>query len=790
MATTSFDVDSIWITSRTLSAFKIPEGMHRLAKHNVTSTVVADFSKKSTVGRAFSAFFLIPRCEFPVEVFLSNISGKEFFASLLVPSLKALPKGSVTSYHNGRWLWTDSPRDSFEAQKIKSIALHTADFQALERSICRRLADSFPHAAVLYGVYQNGLHGQSEKVLLSLRQFLMPDALEHVIVHKAVEISVPTGTVGLAMHAPLQGCRKYNILGSPTLRSFTCDGRRLPDMCAGMEEHISYVQGYYPIQSHAGNVNGHTNLPITLASIFAFRADNDLLRGLKDQAHRELAAARAALFAFLSGRFPYRIEAVTEWSHTRQTQADLEKALSMESMHKLVRNAFDGRHLCTVPQEECTELGKAIHLVYAELEEIVEGCAWPRTVEDLARVASLESLVLCCLRGSTQFVSYRCLKAALGGKTLGQALSPANVLIIPDDPLPLAAEQLAVELIASEAGRRHFHKPIDFFVRLLKTLDQEREASGRTMGSCETLARMVVRGVCEECDVPSLSTASITAAGRTLAGHTGFKDVLDALCYMQSSKPMRSLLALLVSSGGRNFCLADSDDEMERALYRALDCCDVFPRWRPIGSQDTTYRFTRLVLSDPDRQFSDALDFLEEVLRMRASRMDRLTSRNPDVQLCMKLAIVLGGGRAAKTRTWTAWLVLLIITFWRGPSASYRFFSWAGWKRSIGWEFVAPLLDGGLLIHEEGSEDFLLGDLKLAPRFSRRLENWTNALLIERDGHRQEVEAQAAHVEESNREPPTLEEPMMHARPRRKRRRGIASLLASQQLEGVRQSEN
>lgn len=778
MATVSFDVDSIWATSRTLSAFRIPEGMHRLTKSNITNTCVADFSRKSTMNQSFCAFFLLARCEFPVEVFLSDISGKDFFTSVLLPSLKALPRESITSYYNGRWLWTESPEDSFDMQKIKSIALHTRDFQALEGSIRRHLADRFPHAAVLYGIYQNGLHGQCENVLHSLRQFLLPDALERVAIHKAVEISVPAGTVGLAMHAPLHGCVKYNILASPTLRAFTCNGCRLPDMCTGMEEHVTYVQGYYPVQSHAGNVNDHTNLPITLASIFAFRADNKLLQGVVDQAHRELAAMRAALFAFLSRHFPYRIEVVTEWSPP-QTQADLEKTLSMESMHKLVNNVFDGQHLCIIPQEECRQLVERIHLAYAEVEEIVEGRMWPHTVEDLARVASLESLLLCCLRGSTQFVSYKCLKVALGGKTLGQALSPANALIIPDDPLPLAAEDLAEELIASEARRKQFHNCIDFFVRLLKTLDQEREASGRAWGSCETLARMVVQGVCEECDVPSLSTASITAAGRSLAGHTSFKDVFDALCYMQTNKPMRSLLALLVSSGSRNFCVADSDEEMERALYRALNHCDVFPMWCPIGSQDSQYRFIRLCLSDPDQQFSDALDFLEEVLRMRASSMDRLSSRNPDVQLCMKLAILLGGGHTAKVRTWTAWLILLIITFWRGPSASYKFFSWAAWQRSIGWEFVAPLLRSELLVQVEGSEDFLLGDLKLAPRFSRRLKNWTNALQMERDdGHQQ---GQGGHMEEENEQPGIVEEQMVHMRPRRKRRRGIAHILASQQ---------
>ena len=782
MAVVSYDVDSIWATSNTLGSFRIPNGIHRCTEASITQTVVADFTKKSSIGVSYNAFFLVTKCQFPVQVFLNGASGRNFFTLVFIPSLNDLSKDCVSSYYNGRWLWADDPHTSFKAQAIKTIALHTEDFPALEENFKRHLQQNFPHATMLFGIYQNGLRGNYEDTLRSLKAFVSPASLNSIAVHKAMEVTVPTGTVSLAREVRLRGCVPYYILGSPSLRSFTCNSHSgLPDMCMNVRERITYVQGYYPRQAHAGNVNDHTNSPITLAAIFGFNSGNSLLDGLLKAAKRELEAIRASLFSFASESCPYRIEIATEWK-SEQPVEELERIFSAESLNTLADNIFDGCHFEVITEEEIGELMNEILLAYMELEEMVNGRVWPATLEDIGRIASLESLLLYCVRGSTSFVNYNCLKAALGGKTLGLALGSNGALSIPLVPSTVPAELLVTELTASEQGR--FHNCVLFFVQLLVRFADECERTGNAWGTCQLLARTIIEGVAEECGVAGLTVLRVTAVQRRVSGCLGLNDALDCLRFIDTIKPMRTLLALLTTHGAAMFCKA-SNQELEAALRRALQTCQVFPLWRPQADRDSSYTFLRLCPTPPERQFSDGMEFLLNVLKLKVGMMQRLSSNNKDVQGCLRLAIHLAGGEGGMVlRKWTACLLLLLLTVWRGPRAR-RCFSLPSWQDHFGWVYLQHLCEQGILCREEHAEGCsFFGNYKIARGFPKNIERWGQSL------HRQQVIVDM-HDATQTREEQTAEDRQvdLHVEseqaelgvPTRKRRRGIAMFLSSQQ---------
>lgn len=770
MAFIDNDVDSIWATSSTLQAFKIPEGIHRVAKINITRTVVADFGKKSSMEASYSACYFISRSQFPVNVFLDGIGGTDFFALVIIPSLKDLGHHCVSSYHNGRWLWTDSPKHNFEKQNIKNIVIHTDDFPVLERNIARHVQEDFPHATVLYGIYLNGLRGNSTSVLKALTEFITRDHLEHIVLHKAIEVTVSAGgTVALANEFDLRGCTTYHILGSPTLTAFTCNGRRgLPNLCRDLNERVTYLQGYYPVAAHAGNVNDHCNLPITLAAVFGFQSGNHMLDDILMAAYKELAAIRAALFAFWAKACPYRIEIVTEWD-LRQSAEQLDYMLSTQSLDKLASIITDGQHLDIVTKEELRELTTHVLAAFIELEEMVDMGRWPVTLDDFGRLTSLENILLCCVRGGTQYVNYRSMKCALGGRTLSDSVGPNGSLLLPDTPFTVPAAVLLAELSRSE--HRRFHKCIHLFVGLLVSLDEECDREHRVHGTCNVLARTIIQGVHYACDVDGLNAAIVTAARRRVCGHVGFNEAVGALEHMDTNNAMRIMLALLTTRGAGNFCTGD-EANMERALHRALSTCDVFPLWRPIGQKDSNVRFMRLCLTTPEEQFCDALDFLEHFMKVKARHMERLSVNNPGMQLCMNLAIQLSESDLSTRRTWTAWLMLLLIVVWRGPSASCDFFSWAAWNRHVGWNYVIPLLQQGVLKRAEPAPEHLLGNLKIATGYLKHLREWSRYL------HSRDlatpVEPEPNANNEAVRGP---ERPLVTGSLQRKRRRGMIALL-------------
>ena len=161
--------------------------------------------------------------------------------------------------------------------------------------------------------------------------------------------------------------------------------------------------------------------------------------------------------------------------------------------------------------------------------------------------------------------------------------------------------------------------------------------------------------------------------------------------------------------------------------------------------------------------------------------MLRLSPHCKDVQTCLKLAILLAYRDGGVTvRTWTACLLLLLLIVWRGPDA-HCCFSWAAWQVNLGWYYGRPLCEQGVLCEERDAEGYtFFGNINIAPGFIKNIEKWVQTLQ-----HQQDLGAKQDRTE-PDEEPAVYDQNfsgdhVAMGMPRRKRRRGIALLLSSQQ---------
>ena len=711
--TFKLDVGSVWAVSKTLRAYRVRPGLHRMNVRKGGSLLEsqADFTKKSSLEEICTAVTLIQRSDFVVKVFLLGLSCHAFLQRVLIPALKDMPHKCRTSYMNGNWLWSNTPYVYFKQLSVRSIIIHTDDFDLMEGNIQRHLSENFADAQVRYGLYDNGIVGAMEYMVPVLKDFLVTEHLELLIIHQGVELQSENSDYFLSVsrQCDLQGITRYHYLGYRPLLGFTCNMREgIPGMITDVGARVTHVQGYYPVPAHAANEEKHTNMPITLGAMYGFRGGSKMLDEVKTAALSALASHSSSLSGF-RGSVPYRLELVTEWRDDLPL-SEVHELLSSRPIEAVLKQIRDQDMF---EQHSCAELHthlQSIQRICNELQQCMDDPIWPLDMPSFSRIAGLEAILKACVQGSTQFVNYRTLKAALGDMTLAENVD-VHGIVTPSDEITIDEDLLLMELWWSE---REHSEALHLWLDVI---------SGNHTGP--EVAGLVVDAISRKCTPSTLTERAVLRCRKaSIKGSATMKDVMTMLSFMGEQSPIRTFIAMLVIDGVQVFD-PEGYPDFDRALCNVLMArCQVFPMLRPVRTTKDSYsRFMRLSLTTESTLFNHALHFMECDLRP-------LTCGHPAVVACMSLARHMAGTDGQRLINWTAWLMVLLLTSWDEQGiAQYVYFSWSKWHELLGWEeYGTPLLTNGIveLLTWEERENLnitckLFGRYKLKSGFVRRV---------------------------------------------------------------------
>lgn len=702
-----YDVDSVWVIASSLSAFKLPSGIHHIWVSNVSNTTTANFSKKTSLEMTYQCFTFTSRCEFPVKIMLSNISGYRFLREIFIQALNQLPTTTKTSIQNGSWLWAADPVMTLDFLKVKVISVHSNDFETLDgliRNHMHATAEQLPpHVKIQFGIYMNGLQADSsESILPSLDNFLDKCKVEMVVIHHAAVFQQPDGSVLTpGPELPVKAACQYKYMGCNFLIGFSARGRDIPEWClASLSGKTGYVQGYFPGPAHAVSEK-FANSPITLYALFGSKNQNNFLRMLKRDAMAQLSSFRAALIAYQQLHITYRIEAVMEWRND-QPLNELEQIMSMNAIHNLAH--FATERFFIVSREALNNAVRPISQLLDEVTELSNRDEW-LDLSDLGFLSGAESLIKCAIQGNTRYVNYHTMRALLGNHSLGECQID-GILVIPAERQTVPTDVLLREICRSE--RATITLPATLLIELLDA----KKTNPDEQRMIKIIGKAVIKGVAKMCNVSRLKEATVRQENHrvNISGKISYPEVLEALRFYQCDNPMRVMMALLLKDGVKKMAPTIHED-IDCAIANALDQCDVFPRWRPLTSGKDYYQmFFHLYKTTPRKQILDGMLFLEDILKARTSRLAAMGADDPSLATILALATHLAEAEPCNMIKWTALLLLLLeCSLARSRGLAFPAFRYAVFAEHMGPQFLETLVDAGVLIKGSGEagETFL-----------------------------------------------------------------------------------
>ena len=680
-----YDVDSVWALSSDLTCFNVRDGLHHIPVSMFRTPVRVDFSKKSSLGAVYEGVVMVTQADFPVYILVEGVSMYRFMTGVLTAAMRQLPHHRQTAFRNWYWLRSANCSDLLRMFKVKSIHVHTSDFQALQTHIGIFMQQFYPEASVKYAVYMNGMHGDVDSILIRLRDFLAMERLECVLIHYGAEVTMGDGRLPV-VHADgdLPRCELYSNLGQNGIRGFTTKQPvLLRQFTQGVGSRCTFLQGYYPMAVHGATREKVHNMPITLASMYGFRSGNPMLENIRVAGVKHMRMLLAGLEGYVDGP-PLRFELVAEWRNDQPLE-EYDELLSRQAIDQLGNNLRRPGVLAAVPRERITAILEPLLDLAADLDSFVNDPYWPMNMPAFRHIAGAEAVLKACVNGSTQWVNYGTLTSALGGRTLAEATRGFSPMQL-ETPLPASEYHVEADLRASEADHADV---VTLWMQVISEPLPPHE-----------IAQALVQAITNLCSPPTLTLRAVQKKrGARVEGQATVDDVLSMLKHMEGNQsPMRTFVAMMTVDGVEYFEADNFDQEVEQVL---LSRCQVFPTLRPVSKdQDFYSRFQRLTLTPDEVQFANGLEFMETQLKMYSSKMVILTSDHPAVVACMTLARHMAGtDRAERLTKWTAWLFVLLLCAWDDAGKiTHAHFSWHRWHRQLGWrEYGQPLVSCDIL---------------------------------------------------------------------------------------------
>ena len=714
LASYCLDVDSVWALSSALSAFDFRAGYHYVSVKGMFNCNESDFVKKSTLGVCYQSVTLVKDSWFPLKLFFCGLNAYDFVRVVLLPALKGTTEKRRSFFQNGICTLRRSPFKYLKGFRLQLLKLHTDDFDLLEDNLIRHMAHEFPLASLKFGYYTNGLRGTLEVITDELKLLLTQDQLELLTIHQGAEFTLGgIGCVSLDPDFDLTGCTVYEYMASNVLHGFTCDmktGKPL-SLSLGLGARTTYMQAYYPTAKYPDQK--HANMAITLGVMYGMSEGNSLLDRISREAKATYFRYLAAVISFQAPCIPFWLEAVMEWRDDQPISA-MDRLLCSAPMKRVVVNAHELDAMCEYRGEHLVFYMNSIAFMCQHLEPFVLQPNWPLSRDDFQMVSGIEAVMKACIQGSTQYVNYRTMIEALGGKRLKEVVAEFGVVRLPD-LIVIDDSTLLSDLSRSE---REHASVVSMWLHLLK---------GRVSG--RQFASLLLNAIAGECPTFALTErAVLESAGCLIDGNCRVEDVIRMLWCSGSATPMRSFISQLAPFFWQFVDSTVDLGEFQADLLHSLKVHgDVFPKLMPKSKDKDRYNhFMRLVYDEESEMRALGLHFMEKQLDTYPSKLSALKADHPSVILSMKLAREFSDGTLFGRTKWAGWMLLLLLCWWaERTGCAYPYFSWSLWHAKLGWgAFGVPLERHSFLeeLSDEarqalGNQRIVLGRFRLSPRY-------------------------------------------------------------------------